>query len=147
MKVKINKKRAKFEMGVVTYLMEEIDPSYNIKFVFSPLIVPEVMSITHAQIERLKSHGIPVFSFNTREQCKNMQYIAMKYKRTEKVEMRPDQMNALYEKSKARLPLSSIFPWMFQAPAPADSSVSAASSVPAADKGGKKRTLKKRTKK
>jgi len=141
MKRKIPKRRAKFEMAVVTHLMHAIDPSYNIRFDFKPFIVPELMPITAAQITRLESKGIPAFQFKTREQCKHMQYTAMKYKRTEKVEMRPDQMNALYEESKAKLPLSSIFPWMFQAPAPA------ASSVPAADKGGKKRTMKKRTKK
>ena len=98
MKRKIPKRRAKYEMGLMTRLMHTIDPSYNIRFDFKPFILPELMPITHAQRTLLESKGIPVFPFGTREQCRDMRIAIIRHKNIEKKDMTYAEMKQTYEK-------------------------------------------------
>ena len=97
MKRKIPKRRAKYEMALMTHLMHTIDPSYNIMFDFKPFILPELMPITHEQIKRLESRGLPVFSFKTREQCRDMRIAIIRHKNIEKKDMTYEEMTKKYE--------------------------------------------------
>jgi hypothetical protein len=92
MKRKIPKRRAKYEMALMTHLMHAIDLSYNIRFDFKPFILPELMPITHEQIKRLESRGLPVFSFKTREQCRDMRIAIIRHKNIEKKDMTYEEM-------------------------------------------------------
>jgi hypothetical protein len=98
MKRKIPKRRAKYEMGLMTRLMHTIDPSYNIRFDFKPFILPELMPIIHAQRTLLESKGIPVFPFGTREQCRDMRIAIIRHKNIEKKDMTYEEMKQTYEK-------------------------------------------------
>ena len=97
MKRKIPKRRAKYEMALMTHLMHTIDPSYNIRFDFKPFILPELMPITHEQIKRLESRGLPVFSFKTKEQCRDMRIAIIRHKNVEKRDMTGEEMTRKYE--------------------------------------------------
>ena len=97
MKRKIPKRRAKYEMGLMTRLMHAIDPSYNIRFDFKPFILPELMPITHVQRTLLESKGIPVFPFGTREQCRDMRISIIRHKNLEKKDMTYEEMREKYE--------------------------------------------------
>jgi hypothetical protein len=97
MKRKIPKRRAKYEMALITHLMHAIDPSYNIRFDFNPFILPELMPITHAQRTLLESKGIPVFPFKTKEQCRDMRIAIIRHKNFEKKDMTGEEMKQKYE--------------------------------------------------
>lgn len=84
-------------MALMTHLMHTIDPSYNIRFDFKPFILPELMPITHEQIKRLESRGLPVFSFKTREQCRDMRIAIIRHKNIEKKDMTYEEMTKKYE--------------------------------------------------
>jgi len=96
MQRKIPKRRAKYEVALITQLMRTIDPSYTIAFDFKPFIVPEVMQIKREQIEHLKSKGIPAFGFDTPEHCRSMRYSVMRHKNVEKKDMPLAEMNEIY---------------------------------------------------
>ena len=97
MKRKIPKRRAKYEMGLMTRLMHAINPSYNIMFDFNPFIVPELMPITHEQRTLLESKGLPVFPFVTREQCRDMRIAIIRYNNIKKKDMTYEEMNEKYQ--------------------------------------------------
>lgn len=92
----IPKRRAKYEMGLITRLMQTTDQAYTPEFKFTPFIVPQVLPIKHAQIDHLKSKGIPAFGFNTQAQCKSMRYSVMRHKNVEKKDMPIAEMNGIY---------------------------------------------------
>jgi len=94
MKRKIPKKRAKYEMAIIAHFMHKIDPTYNIRFDFTPFILPELMP---AQIKRLESKGLPVFSFKTRDQCRDMMYAVIRYKLVEKKDMTHEEMHEKHQ--------------------------------------------------
>ena len=94
MKRKIPKTRAKYEMAIMTHLMHTVDTSYNIRFDFTPFILPE---LTPAQIKRLNSKGLPVFSFKTRDQCRDMLYAVIRHKHVEKKDMTYEEMHEKYQ--------------------------------------------------
>ena len=94
---KIPKRRAKYEMGLMTRLMHAINPSYNIMFDFNPFIVPELMPITHEQRTLLESKGLPVFPFVTRDQCRDMRIAIIRYNNIEKKDMTYEEMNQKYQ--------------------------------------------------
>ena len=97
MKRKIPKRRAKYEMGLMTRLMHAINPYYNIMFDFNPFIVPELMPITHEQRTLLESKGLPVFPFVTREQCRDMRIAIIRYNNIKKKDMTYEEMNEKYQ--------------------------------------------------
>lgn len=97
MKRKIPKRRAKYEMALMTDLMYAIDPSYNIRFDFKPFILAELMPITHAQIRRLESKGIPAFPFRTQDKCRDMRIAIIRHKNIEKKDMTYEEMHAKYQ--------------------------------------------------
>jgi hypothetical protein len=55
------------------------------------------MPITAAQITRLESKGIPVFSFKTRDQCRDMRVAIIRHKNLEKKYMTGEEMHKKYE--------------------------------------------------
>lgn len=97
MKRKISKRRAKYEMVLMTRLMHGIDPSYNIRFDFKPFILAELMPITHAQRTLLESKGLPVFPFGTRDKCRDMRIAIIRHKNIEKKDMTYEEMHAKYQ--------------------------------------------------
>ena len=146
MKRKIPKRRAKYEMGLMTRLMHAIDSSYNIRFDFKPFILPELMPITHEQIKRLESKGLPVFSFKTKELCRDMRIAVIRHKNFEKRDMTGEEMRETYQT--ILLPRYGM-PGYIPPKSKPSATAAPASSVPAAaaGKGGKKITMKKRAKK
>lgn len=86
----IPKRRAKYEMGLITNLMQTIDHTYTPEFKFTPFIVQEVLPITQEQISHLKRKEIPVFGFDTQAQCRTMR---MRHKTAE---MSRTQMEEAY---------------------------------------------------
>jgi hypothetical protein len=92
----IPKRRAPYEMALITRLMQTIDPSYEITPHFKAFIVAEVLPITQAQIVHLMELGIPAFGFDTQSQCKTMRMNVMRHKNVEKADMSRAQMDETY---------------------------------------------------
>ena len=96
----IPKRRAKYEMGLITNLMQTIDQTYTPEFKFTPFIVQEALPITQEQIAHLKRKEIPVFGFDTQAQCRTMR---MRHKN---MEMSRTQMEETYRNIVAPPPAS-----------------------------------------
>jgi hypothetical protein len=96
----IPKRRAKYEMGLITNLMQTIDQTYTPEFKFTPFIVQEALPITQEQIAHLKRKEIPVFGFDTQAQCRTMR---MRHKN---MEMSRTQMEEAYRNIVAPPPAS-----------------------------------------
>jgi len=97
MKRAIPKKREPYEMGLITRLMQTIDPSYEITPHFKAFIVAEVLPITQAQIGHLMDLGIPAFGFDTQAQCRTMRNAIIRHKNIEKKDMTYEEMHAKYQ--------------------------------------------------
>ena len=90
--------RAPYEMGLITNLMQTIDPSYEITPHFKAFIVAEVLPITQEQIDYLRIHlGIPAFGFVTQAQCRTMRNAIIRHKNIEKKDMTYEEMHAKYQ--------------------------------------------------
>lgn len=96
MKRAIPKRREKYEMGLITRLMQTIDQAYAPEFKFTPFIVQEALPITQDQIAHLKRKDIPVFGFDTQTQCRTMRTNVMRHKNVENVDMTRAQMDETY---------------------------------------------------
>jgi len=97
MKRAIPKRREKYEMGLITRLMQTIDPSYEITPHFKAFIVAEVLPITQAQIDHFMHLGIPAFGFDTQSQCRDMKIHVMKVKNTENRILELEEMQQKYQ--------------------------------------------------
>jgi len=97
MKRAIPKRREKYEMGLITRLMQTIDQAYTPKFKFTPFIVQEALPITQDQIEHLKRKDIPVYGFDTVSQCRTMRINVMRHKNVQKSDMSRAQMDETYK--------------------------------------------------
>ena len=89
--------RAPGEKIFVKNLMLMIDPNYKIHFESVPFITLESLPITATQISFLESKGISAFPFDTRDQCKQMQYHSLRIKNTEKRPITLEEMKQKYE--------------------------------------------------
>jgi hypothetical protein len=150
--------REEYEVASIRKLMHEIDPAYRIEFDFRPFIVPEVMPITQHEIKRLESNGIPVFKFDSKEQCRDMRIATIRHKNFHptKEDMTLEQMKEAHQKIIAPIASQSSGPRPgmpgYIPPKPSTSAASAAPAsaafgiVPSAGYGygGNKKTLKKR---
>ena len=148
--------REEYEVASIRKLMSDIDPKYRIEFDFRTFIVPEVMPITPHEIKRLESNGIPVFKFDSKEQCRDMRIATIRHKNFHptKEDMTLEQMKEAHQKIIAPIASQSSGPRPgmpgYIPPKPSTSAASAAPAsaafgiVPSAGHGGKKRTLKKR---
>jgi hypothetical protein len=86
------------EIELIRTLMKKIDPSYVIRDGLGrPFIVPETMSITHAQIRNLNAKGIPTFEFDTERQCRDMRIHVIRIKSTEKRTISHEEMREKYK--------------------------------------------------
>jgi len=94
----IPKRRAPYEMGLITRLMQTIDPSYEVASHFKPFIVAEVLPITRAQMSHLMRLGIPAFGFDTQAQCRTMRINVLSHKNIEKMDMSHEKMHEMYKK-------------------------------------------------
>ena len=93
----IPKRRARYEMGLITHLMQTIDPSYEVASHFKAFIVAEVLPITRAQMAHLMSLGIPAFGFDTQAQCRTMRMNVLRHKNIEKMDMSHEKMHEMYK--------------------------------------------------
>jgi hypothetical protein len=94
----IPKRRAPYEVGLITRLMQTIDPSYEITPHFKAFIVAEVLPITQEQIDYLRKHlGIPAFGFVTQDKCRDMRIAIIRHKNIEKTDMTYEEMHAKYQ--------------------------------------------------
>ena len=94
----IPKRRAPFEVKLITRLMQTIDPSYEITPHFKAFIVAEVLPITQEQIDYLRIHlGIPAFGFDTQDKCRDMRSAIIRHKNIEKKDMTYEEMHAKYQ--------------------------------------------------
>jgi len=98
MKRAIPRRREKYEMGLITRLMQTIDQAYTPPiFKFTPFIVQEALPITQDQIEHLKRKDIPVYGFDTVSQCRTMRINVMRHKNVQKSDMSRAQMDETYK--------------------------------------------------
>lgn len=97
MKRVIPANRAQGEILFMKRVMLAIDPNYKIRFESTPFITSESLPITATQLSFLESKGIPVFPFDTRDQCKQMQYHYLRIKNTEKRPITLEEMKQKYE--------------------------------------------------
>lgn len=78
MKRYISSRRRKYEEVYITYMMNSIAPQYkNILFQKSVLITDDVVPLTKKELARLRRHNVPVFMFDTTEQCNRMKYMVI----------------------------------------------------------------------
>lgn len=97
MKRKIPENRVSFEINFIKKLMCSIDRNYKIKYNPAPFITSDSVPITLRQLEFLQSQGIPVFPFNTKEQCHDMKIHIMRAKYNEKKTLGLEEMKQKYE--------------------------------------------------
>jgi hypothetical protein len=110
MQRKIPKRRAKYEIALITRLMQTIAP-YTITFDFKPFIVQDIMRIKQDQIQHLKRKGIPAFGFDTQAQCRTMRTSVLRHKNVEGTDMTHERMNEAYASIVAPLaPLAPLAP-------------------------------------
>ncbi len=87
MKKHISLRRSIYEKVYITYLITTIAPDYtNIDFQNNPLITPNVVPLNRKELARLKRHDIPMFLFNTQNECNQMRNAVIRYKKENKVD-------------------------------------------------------------
>lgn len=75
MKRCISDRRRKYEEAYIMHMMNSIAPIYtNIIFQTKALITEDTVPLTKQYLSILRQHNIPVFMYNTREQCNMMKY-------------------------------------------------------------------------
>ena len=98
MKRRISATRAKYEQAYITYMMRNIAPKYtNILFQKEVLITGDVLPLTKQELSRLRRHNIPLFMFNTQNQCTWMNGDVIQHKR-EMTNITDEEMKAIYVK-------------------------------------------------
>jgi hypothetical protein len=82
----ISDRRRKYEEAYITHMMKSIAPLYtNIIFQKDVLITEDTVPVTKQYLSLLRRHNIPVFTYDTREQCNMMKYdIIRHYNNTKK---------------------------------------------------------------
>ena len=81
MKKHMTKTRVKYEQAYFTYMMNNFAPKYtNILFQQSVLIVEETLPLTRRELSRLRRHNVPMFLFDTSNQCCQMRNAANQHK-------------------------------------------------------------------
>lgn len=98
MKRRISARRAKYEQAYITYMMRNIAPKYtNILFQKEVLITGDVLPLTKQELSRLRRHNIPLFMFDTQNQCTWMNGDVIQHKR-EMTNITDEEMKAIYVK-------------------------------------------------
>ncbi len=98
MKKHISNRRAKYEAAYMKYMIQQNTPNYtNIRFQHLPIITNDVLPLTKAELSRLRRHNIPMFLFDTPEQCKNMRNTVLRYKNGNKTDfISNDDLQKIY---------------------------------------------------
>ena len=99
MKRHISAKRAKYEEAYIVYMMQSIAPEYaDITFQKEALIMEAVMPLTKQELSRLRRHHVPLFMFDTQNQCNSMKNAIIKHMRQTNAKTRPayDEMRKIY---------------------------------------------------
>ena len=97
MRRKIPPNRVQGEILFMKRVMSSIDPNYQMQYESIPFITSESVPITANQISFLESKGIPVFSFKTKEQCRDMRIAIIRHKNIEKRDITGEEMTQKYE--------------------------------------------------
>lgn len=98
MKRHISARRAKYEQAYITYMMRNIAPKYtNILFQKEVLITGDVLPLTRQELSRLRRHNIPLFMFDTQNQCTWMNGDVIQHKR-KMTNITDEEMKSIYVK-------------------------------------------------
>ena len=80
MKKCISDRRRKYEEAYIMHMMKTIAPVYtNIIFQTKTLITEYTVPLTKQYLSMLRQHNIPVFLYDTREQCNTMKYAILRH--------------------------------------------------------------------
>jgi hypothetical protein len=80
MKKCISDTRRKYEEAYIMHMMKSIAPIYtNIIFQTKALITENTVLLTKQYLSILRRHNIPVFLYDTREQCNMMKYAILRH--------------------------------------------------------------------
>ena len=80
MKKCISDRRRKYEEAYIMHMMKSIAPVYtNIIFQTNVLITENTVPLTKQYLSMLRQHNIPVFLYDTREQCNTMKYAILRH--------------------------------------------------------------------
>jgi hypothetical protein len=80
MKKCISDRRRKYEEAYIMHMMKSIAPIYtNIIFQTKALITENTVLLTKQYLSILRRHNIPVFLYDTREQCNTMKYAILRH--------------------------------------------------------------------
>jgi hypothetical protein len=80
MKKCISDRRRKYEEAYIMHMMKSIAPIYtNIIFQTNALITEDTVLLTKQYLSILRRHNIPVFLYDTREQCNTMKYAILRH--------------------------------------------------------------------
>jgi hypothetical protein len=80
MKKCISDTRRKYEEAYIMHMMKTIAPIYtNIIFQTKALITENTVLLTKQYLSILRRHNIPVFLYDTREQCNTMKYAILRH--------------------------------------------------------------------
>lgn len=80
MKKCISDRRRKYEEAYIMHMMKSIAPVYtNIIFQTKTLITECTVPLTKQYLSTLRQHNIPVFLYDTREQCNTMKYTILRH--------------------------------------------------------------------
>jgi hypothetical protein len=80
MKRCISDRRRKYEEAYIMHMMKSIAPIYtNIIFQTNALITEDTVLLTKQYLSILRRHNIPVFVYDTREQCNMMKYAILRH--------------------------------------------------------------------
>jgi len=80
MKKCISDRRRKYEEAYITHMLKSIAPIYtNIIFQTKTLITEDTVPLTKQYLSILRQYNIPVFLYDTREQCNTMKYAILRH--------------------------------------------------------------------
>ena len=80
MKRAISYRRRKYEEAYIVHMMKSVAPDYtNIIFQQEALITEDTVPLTKKYLSMLRQYNIPVFLYDTREQCNTMKYAINRY--------------------------------------------------------------------
>ena len=77
---RLSSRRTKYEEAYITHMMKTIAPRFtNIIFKKEALVTEDAVPLTKKYLSMLRQYNIPVFLYDTREQCNTMKYAINRY--------------------------------------------------------------------
>jgi hypothetical protein len=100
MKRCISDRRRKYEEAYITHMMNYIAPIYtNIIFQTKVLITEDAVPLTKQYLSILRQYNIPVFMYNTREQCNMLKYAIIRHYNNNNNCITNDELQEIYVKT------------------------------------------------